>query len=448
MPTRRAPQAILAVVGGAVGALYNALVLQLNVLRRVVLGNDVDSRRRGVRVAEVMVLTTMAFATAFGLPFLYGCVDCPEAMSCGHGNGNGTAAGSGTAASSGTAAGSGTGHGGHHHLEYVRFNCPVGQHNELASLLHSGQEGLIKHLYVRTLGDDPEEWLAPTAVDPHAELGTPEFGADWDVMLGLLGYYFVASVVLFGVALPSGNFIPGMAIGALLGRLHAKMLISNGLAEARDAGVYALMGSAAVLGGMTRMTLTLTVILVEVTQDISLLPPLMLALAISRAVGDALTPSFDDVMMWLLSLPYLPEEPPHVLEVLTAQDVMSSGLVTLREQSTVGEILRVLETPHNGFPVLGDAAGPTSHLVCGMILRRQLNVILEERVWLTQEACMPYTDAVIEAYVSSYANRHRYRSEYVGLAEAAASLTRVIDLRPFMDSSPLLVAASTPLTRV
>ena len=101
--------------------------------------------------------------------------------------------------------------------------------------------------------------------------------------------------------------------------------------------MYAVVGSAAVLGGATRMTLTLTTILVEATQDVALLPPIMLALAISRAVGDALSPSFDDVMMKLLSLPYLEAEPPKMLEVLTAQDVMSSEqLTTLQETCTVG----------------------------------------------------------------------------------------------------------------
>ena len=160
------------------------------------------------------------------------------------------------------------------HIEFHRCDCadPY-QHNELASLLHSGAEGLIFHLYAR--------------VDA--------FGASIPVIATALAYYLFFAILVFGVMLPSGNFIPAMVIGALLGRLFG-MLMASTARVPELVGVYAVVGSAAVLGGATRMTLTLTTILVEATQDVALLPPIMLALAISRAVGDALSPSFDDVM--------------------------------------------------------------------------------------------------------------------------------------------------------
>lgn len=123
-----------------------------------------------------------------------------------------------------------------------------------------------------------------------------------------------------------------MAIGALIGRLFGELMAEADLADTATVGVFAVIGSAAVLGGMTRMTLTLTTILVEATQDVALLPPIMLALAISRAVGDMLSPSFDDGMMHVLSLPFLEAEPPRLLEVLTAADVMNTKLVALREK--------------------------------------------------------------------------------------------------------------------
>jgi CBS domain-containing protein len=205
-----------------------------------------------------------------------------------------------------------------------------------------------------------------------------------------------------------------------------------------------------VLGGMTRMTLTLSTILVEATHDIALLLPIMLALAISRAVGDAFTHSFDDGMMRLLSLPYLEEQPPRVLEVLTAHDVMRTEVVTLSEVCTVGDVMRVLSTTsHNGFPVLG-GGDATRRLCVGMILRRQLLVLLEERVWLAQASGMPVSDAVREAFVSSFSSRHALNLDVLihDLAEEAAALTHQVDLRAFIDPSPLVISSNMTLTRV
>ena len=57
-----------------------------------------------------------------------------------------------------------------------------------------------------------------------------------------------------------------MTIGAALGRLFGHLLADAGHVERANVGRLALMGAGAVLCGVTRMTLTLAAILVEVTQ--------------------------------------------------------------------------------------------------------------------------------------------------------------------------------------
>jgi hypothetical protein len=62
---------------------------------------------------------------------------------------------------------------------------------------------------------------------------------------------------------------PSLLAGATLGRLFGTLLHSYDDASGTfaDAGTYALVGAAAVLGGMARMTISISVILLEVLRD-------------------------------------------------------------------------------------------------------------------------------------------------------------------------------------
>lgn len=53
-----------------------------------------------------------------------------------------------------------------------------------------------------------------------------------------------------------------------------------------DEGKYALIGAGAMLGGVVRMTLSLTVILMECVGNITFGLPLMVVLMVSKWVGD------------------------------------------------------------------------------------------------------------------------------------------------------------------
>ncbi|PSN34928.1 H(+)/Cl(-) exchange transporter 7 [Blattella germanica] len=120
-----------------------------------------------------------------------------------------------------------------------------------------------------------------------------------------------------------------------------------------DPGKYALVGAAAQLGGVVRMTISLTVILIEATGNISFGLPLMLTLIMAKWIGDFFNEGIYDIHIQLSGVPLLPWEPPPLSYNIYASEIMSHPVVTLYSIETVGNIVDVLKAEtHNGFPVV------------------------------------------------------------------------------------------------
>lgn len=97
------------------------------------------------------------------------------------------------------------------------------------------------------------------------------------------------TVITFGVKVPAGIFIPSMAVGACFGRILGIFVqwsqessplspIFSSCPKDRACitpGTYAMVGAAAALGGVTRMTVSLTVIMFELTGALTFVVPVM-----------------------------------------------------------------------------------------------------------------------------------------------------------------------------
>ena len=70
---------------------------------------------------------------------------------------------------------------------------------------------------------------------------------------------FVQVTVTFGTGVPCGLFVPSLFVGACLGR--GLGIVTACLGFQVRPGIYAMVGAAAVLGGVSRVTISLVVIM-------------------------------------------------------------------------------------------------------------------------------------------------------------------------------------------
>ncbi|EFN56864.1 hypothetical protein CHLNCDRAFT_144489 [Chlorella variabilis] len=206
--------------------------------------------------------------------------------------------------------------------------------------------------------------------------------------------------VTAGSAISSGVFVPMLLIGACIGRLVG--LIGVDIAAARglgsegappgvflppspwawiDPGAFALIGAGAFMGGVTRMTLALAVIIMEMSNDVRILLPTMVAIMLAKFVADSATHSLYHGLLEVKCVPFLPKEPAtHMsLDLVEVRYVMHAPVVTLHEQMRLGDVRDVLrKTRHNGFPVVRDT--PQGGVCVGLVVRDHLMKLLVEAV--------------------------------------------------------------------
>lgn len=101
----------------------------------------------------------------------------------------------------------------------------------------------------------------------------------------------VLTLVTFGLKIPSGVYLPSMLIGACFGR--AVGMIVQALTPTSiviTPGTYALVGAASGLAGVSRLTVSVVVVMFEITGGgaLNYIVPIMVALMSSRFVADGL----------------------------------------------------------------------------------------------------------------------------------------------------------------
>ncbi|KAL8026268.1 hypothetical protein ABFX02_14G016300 [Erythranthe guttata] len=400
------PMAVIGIIGGLLGALFNQLTFLIAYWRR----NYLHKRGNRVKVIEVCIVSIITSVISFGLPLFKRCTPCPEAD-----------------ANSGIECPRRPGMYGN----YVNFYCGDKEYNDLATLFFNTQDDAIRNLF--------------SAKTIH------EFSAQ--SLLTFLVMFYSLAVITFGTAVPAGQFVPGIMIGSTYGRLVGIFVVRFYKKLNIEEGTYALLGAASFLGGSMRMTVSLCVIMVEITNNLKLLPLIMLVLLISKAVGDAFNEGLYEEQARLRGIPLLESRPKYQMRNMTAREASGNQQVVYFPRVVkVVDVLSTLRTKnHNGFPVI-DQTRSGETLVIGLILRSHLLVLLQSKVDF-QHSPVPFNSRDAPVPI-----RHNLTEFVKPVSSKGISIDDIyltpddmemyIDLAPFLNPSPYVVPEDMSLTKV
>ncbi|KAL3829491.1 hypothetical protein ACJIZ3_018293 [Penstemon smallii] len=385
------PVAVIGVIGGVLGSLYNDLLHRVLKVYNVI--NKKGKLHKLLLSLSVSIFTSVCL---YGLPFLAKCRPCDPSLldsSCPT-NGKGG--------------------------NFKQFNCPEGYYNDLATLLLTTNDDAVRNIFsINT---------------------STEFNVFSLFIFFVL--YCVLGLITFGIAVPSGLFLPIILMGSAYGRLLG---IVMGPYTKIDQGLYAVLGAASLMAGSMRMTVSLCVIFLELTNNLLLLPITMLVLLIAKTVGDCFNPSIYEIILELKGLPFLEANPEPWMRNITVGELadVKPSVVTLSGIEKVGRIVEVLKnTTHNGFPVVDSVNGATE--LHGLILRAHLILVLKKK-WFLRERRRTEEWEVREKFTS------------IDLAERGGNIDEVtvtkdemgmyVDLHPLTNTTPYTVVETMSVAK-
>ncbi|NXK25897.1 CLCN6 protein, partial [Arenaria interpres] len=304
---------LMGIVGGLLGATFNCLNKRLAKYRM----RNVHPKPKLVRVLESLLVSLTTTVVVFVASMVLG--ECRQMSSTSH-SGNDTLSMQGMSEDVNSS--------------IKTFFCPNETYNDMATLFFNPQESAILQLFHQ------DGTFSPVTLS----------------LFFLL--YFLLSCWTYGISVPSGLFVPSLLCGAAFGRLVANLLKSYIGLDHIYSGTFALIGAAAFLGGVVRMTISLTVILIESTNEITYGLPIMITLMVAKWTGDFFNKGIYDIHVNLRGVPLLEWETEVEMDKLRASDIMEPNLTYVYPHTRIQSLVSILRTTvHHAFPVVTENRG-------------------------------------------------------------------------------------------
>ncbi len=268
-------------------------------------------------------------------------------------------------------------------------------------------------------------------------------------------------IVSYGCKVPAGIFVPSMAVGASFGRTVGILVqvLYDANPEATffvackpdvpciTPGTYAFLGAAAALSGIMHITISVVVIMFELTGALPYILPTMIVVGVTKAVSEFLggKGGIADRMIWFSGFPFLDNKEEHnfgvpVSAAMTSRDVVSIPVHGIPLKA----IEDLLSRPeYQGFPIVEDE---TSKILVGYIGRTELRYAIdrlrrERRVTISPLAMCNFSPAASDSAMPV--------TPAVTVSQAEFSTSSAsIDFSRYVDATPVTVHPRLPLETV
>lgn len=199
---------------------------------------------------------------------------------------------------------------------------------------------------------------------------------------------FVLVVLSYGARVPAGIFIPSMAVGATFGRMVGILVKALQTtfptwslfsacapnAPCITPGTYAVLGAAAALAGVTRITVAVVVIMFELTGALTYILPIMVVVGTAKLVADLLgRGGISERSIKFNGYPFLDDDD-HVFGIAVGSMMKTSPTVLYASGMRLADVEERLDCgDYKGFPVVQSQADDT---LVGYVTRVELRYAL------------------------------------------------------------------------
>ena len=278
---------------------------------------------------------------------------------------------------------------------------------------------------------------------------------------GVISYLTVAFIIkaflttiTFGIKVPAGIYVPSMVVGGLMGRIVGHVMQytvlrypdfflfsscprSGGIEACITPGVYALVAAGATMCGVTRLSVTLAVILFELTGSLDHVIPFSLAVLCAKWTADAVEPlSIYDLLTDMNSYPFLDNKNHPVFDTELGElvsrvrldriiDITKSPLVLARSLREKLDLLQMAGELDGGLPLIRDK------VLVGLIPAPDLEFALDRLENEDTAMCLMAT-----------------QERWTGIDNEESEDFDATDFTPFIDPSPVALDFYSPMDLV
>jgi CIC family chloride channel protein len=213
----------------------------------------------------------------------------------------------------------------------------------------------------------------------------------WLLVLGLLFAKLLATLATVGSGAVGGVFTPTLFLGASLGTAFGLVLKDLGGAASLPVTVFAVVGMGSLLSATIRSPFLAMIMILEISLDYSLMPPLMLACVVSTIVAGRFKVESiytEPLRRKGLDVSRDTTEPGTATE-RTVGDIMRPPVTPVREAATLKELAdRFMTSPNNFVPVV-DAKHQLIGVVALQDLKEYLNAGAELNAIIAYDVMRP-----------------------------------------------------------